>query len=195
MHNAAVWLDRVRKVYGDSPDITWKNFQLEQVNSKEGPEWKVWEQPNERQARSLVAARAGEAARRQGKEAFERFHLALLRARHGGRGRIPLNEEEPITRVAEESGLDVAQLKEDMKDPSLLENIARDHTDAVDNHGVFGTPTFMFENGNTVYLKTFIPPEEDSIAFFEHFVALMSDRPYWGELKRPQPPWPKGSVG
>ena len=189
-----MWLHRVKKVYGDDLDITWKNFQLEQINGKEGPEWKVWEQPDVNQTRSLVAAMAGEAARRQGKEAFERFHLALLRARHGGQGRIPLNEEEPILKVAEDAGLDSGRFREDLKDRSLLENIARDHAEAVEKHGVFGTPTFLFENGNSAYLKSFIPPEEDSVAAFQHFVAVVSDRSYIGEIKRPQPPWPKGAV-
>jgi len=27
-----VWLDKVKRVYGDNLDITWKNFSLEQVN-------------------------------------------------------------------------------------------------------------------------------------------------------------------
>ena len=189
-----MWLDRVGKEYGDRLEVNWKNFQLEQVNSKEAPEWKVWEKLSETEARSLMAAKAGEAARRQGKEAFHRFHLAMLKARHGGKERAPLNEEEPITEAAREAGLDIDRFTEDMKDPSLLEIIARDHEEAVDKHGAFGTPTFVFENGQTAYLKTFIPPEDKSVSTFEHFMGLMADNTYIGELKRPQPPWPKGAV-
>ena len=189
-----MWLDRVKRHYGDGLEIEWKNFQLEQVNSKEEAEWKVWELADERDARSLVAAVAGEAARRQGVEAFERFHLGLLTARHGGEGRVPLNESEAVARVAEEAGLDVERFKKDLRDRSLLDVIARDHTEAAEEHGVFGTPTFVFEDGSASYLKTFIPPEDDSVAFFEHFVALASHRSYIGEIKRPQPPWPKGAV-
>ena len=195
MYNSAVWLDRVGQVYGKNLDITWKNFSLEQVNSKEGPDWKVWDQPAGYESRSLLSLRAGEAARRQGKGVFERFHLALLTARHGGKGRVPLNEIEPILAVAQEAGLDVGRLQEDLEDSELLNIIARDHAEAVEKHGVFGTPTFLFEDGNAVYLKAFIPPPDDSVAFFENFVALMSQRSYVGELKRPQPPWPKGALG
>ena len=189
-----MWLDRVKKSYGDNLDVTWKNFQLEQVNRKEGPESKVWELPDHHEARSLAAAVAGGAALRQGKEAHWKFHLALLTARHGGEDRISLNEDEPIVELAERVGFDVGRFREDLKDPSLLERIGSDHTEAVEDHGVFGTPTFVFENGNSVYLKSFIPPEEDSTAFFEHFVPLMRDMAFVGELKRPQPPWPKGAV-
>ena len=79
-------------------------------------------------------------------------------------------------------------------DRSLLKNVERDHTEAVDRHGVFGTPTFVFENSSCAFLKTFIPPEEESVAFFENFVAMFGGRSYLGEIKRPQPPWPKGAV-
>ena len=189
-----MWLDRVKASYGDNLDITWKFFSLDQVNSKQGPEWKVWEQPEGEQGRSLLSIRSGEAARRQGTEAFERYHLALLTARHGGGDRIALNEAGQLIEVARKAGLDVERFQRDLLDTDLVAKIAEDHTEAVEKHGVFGTPTFIFESGNSAYLKSFIPPEEDSVEFFEHFIAIMADRSYVGELKRPQPPWPKGAV-
>ena len=72
-----MWLYQVKKEYGDALELTWRWFSLEQVNSKEAG-WKVWEQPEEYEGRSIWALRAGAAARRQGAEAFDRFHLALL---------------------------------------------------------------------------------------------------------------------
>jgi predicted DsbA family dithiol-disulfide isomerase len=189
-----VWLDSVKQVYGHSLDVNWKNYVLEQTNSKEEDAPKVWEKADPHEARALLALMAGEAARRQGREAFDKFHLALLKARHGGEERIPLNEDEPLIKLAGEAGLDAAQFREDLKDPSIIDQIGNDHTEGVEEHGVFGTPTFVFENGNAVYLKTFVPPAEDSVAFFEHFAGLMRDRPYLGELKRPQPPWPKRAI-
>ncbi len=188
-----MWLDRVKQVYGENLDITWKNFSLEQVNSKEGPEWKVWEQGEATERRSLLSQMAAEAARRQGPELYEKFHLALLTARHGGDGRIALNEEEPLVELAKEVGLDVGRFQEDLKDRDLAAIIGRDHSSA-EEEGIFGTPTFLFGEGNSAYLKTFIPPENDSVAAFEHFIAVMGHRSYIGEIKRPQPPWPKGAV-
>ena len=189
-----MWLDRVKGIHGGSVQVNWKNFNLQQVNSKDDSDPKVWEQPDLHEARALLASVAGEAARRQGDDAFDRFHLALLTARHGSEDRIPLNEDEPLIKIAEEAGLDAGRFREDLKDPELLKVIARDHTEAVEEHGVFGTPTFVFEDGSSAYLKTYIPPEEDTASFFEHFVGLMANRSYVGEVKRPQPPWPKGAV-
>ena len=193
-----MWLDKVKKAYGDNLNITWKNFSLEQNahNLKEGldSDWKVWEQEDLSERRSLVSQIAAEAARRQGNEAHAKFHLALLVARHGGEGRISLSDEDAILELAESVGLDSAQMREDMKDPELRRKIGEDHEAAI-SEGIFGTPTYVFENGNMAYLKAFIPDDEDAVASFEHYIALANHRNYFGEIKRPQPPWPKGVLG
>lgn len=195
MYNTAVWLDKVKRAYGDNLSITWKNFSLEQNahNLKEGldSDWKVWETDDVGARRSLVAQIAAEAAKRQGSEAHAKFHLALLVARHGGEGRISLSDEDAILALAESVGLDAAQMREDMKDPDLRRIIGEDHEGAI-SEGIFGTPTYVFENGNMAYLKAFIPEDEDAVASFEHYIALANHRNYFGEIKRPQPPWPKG---
>ena len=186
-----MWLHRVKQVYGDRLDITWKHFSLEEANAR-GRSLRVWEMPDITEAQALVSQVASEAAKRQGAELFDRFHLALMVARHGGKGRIRLNDPAPILALAADVGLDADRLREDMADPAMAEAVGRDHAEAVDKHGVFGTPTFVFEGGAAIYLKALVPPEEDSIAFFEHFIALAADRRYMGEMKRPQPPWPRG---
>ena len=188
-----MWLDRVAKAEPGLIDVTWKNFVLDQINSKNGPDWKIWEQDDRYDSRSLLSLHAGESAKLQGRDAFERFHVSLLVARHGGR-RLSLNDRGALAEVAREVGLDVPRFEQGLDDLSLLDNIARDHKEAVEQHGVFGTPTFLFENGTSAYLKSFVPPEDDSVDFFNHFVAIFADRAYVGEIKRPQPPWPKGAV-
>jgi predicted DsbA family dithiol-disulfide isomerase len=190
-----VWLDQVKQEYGDNLQINWRHFSLEQINSRNGPDWKVWEQMDVREARALLASVAGEAAKRQNDpEAFDRFHLALLTARHAG-DRLPLNEDEPLIAIAEQAGLDVEQFKKDLDDPDVLAAVAADHEAATtQENGVFGTPTFLFENGHTAYMKTFIPPKGEAVEVFDSFVSLFGGRTYIGEIKSPQPPWPKGAV-
>ena len=193
-----MWLDKVKKAYGDDLSITWRNFSLEQnaftlKQKADGTDsdWKVWDQDDPAQGRSLISQIAAEAAKRQGDEAHAKFHLALLTARHGGEGRVSLNDEETMLEIAASVGLDTARMREDMKDPELPKTIGADHEEAV-SQGIFGTPTYVFENGNMAYLKAFIPEDEDAVASFEHYVAIANHRNYFGEIKRPQPPWPKG---
>ena len=190
-----MWLDRVKQEYGDNLQINWRHFSLEQINSRNGEDWKVWEQMDVREARALLASVAGEAAKRQDDpEAFDRFHLALLTARHAG-DRTPLNEDEPLVAIAEQAGLDVEQFKKDLDDPDVLAAVVADHEAATtQENGIFGTPTFLFENGHTAYMKTFIPPQEEAVEVFDSFVSLFGGRTYIGEIKSPQPPWPKGAV-
>ena len=95
-----MWLDRVKKSGQYDLDISWKNFQLQQANSKEGSEWKVWNLPDRSETRSMVAAVAGEAALCQGRDSHARFHLALLTARHGPGARAALNDQEIVAGIA-----------------------------------------------------------------------------------------------
>jgi predicted DsbA family dithiol-disulfide isomerase len=164
--------------------INWRYFSLDQVNSREGPGWKLWSQPDDYPSRSLRAFKAAEAARRQGKEAFERYHFALLAARHD-QGRN-IASPEVLRDVAGTAGLDLGRFEHDLADPSILDALARDHTHAVEAHGVFGIPTLVFPGGYAVYLKISQPvPEEEEESLFDEVLHIATGRPYLMEVKRP----------
>lgn len=185
-----MWLDTVRKQLGDQVRINWRRFALEQQNRKDVPEgWKAWEQGPEYESRGLLALRSGEAARRQGEELQWSYSLALLRAKHEDRKDV--RELSVLLEVATDVGLDLDRFKKDIEDPETLEAIARDHEEA-EAQGIFGTPTYVFNGGRPAFLKMFAPPEDKAIEVWRHISALASDLDVFGELKRPQPPWPKG---
>ena len=181
-----MWLTRVEEGSGEEPPINWQPFALDQANSKEGPEWKAWEQPG-----MLLALRAGEAARRQGDEVFKVFFMNMLKARHEDRRN--LEEEETVLDVAEASGLDMARFREDLADGELYEIVGASHTKAVEEHGAFGVPTFVFPNGSSTFLKSYAPPtNEEAVEMYDSLWKVMENWKYVGEMKRPQPPWPQG---
>jgi predicted DsbA family dithiol-disulfide isomerase len=177
----------VREQIGDQLRVNWRYFPLEQVNSAEGPEWKLWEQPDSHRSRGRPAFQAATAARNQGDEAFDRFHIALLRAKHeDGKDH---GRRQVLTKVAESAGLDMDRFQRDLVDRSSLPQIGRDYEEARDRFGVFGTPTFVFPNDQAVYLKLLpAPPEADTMTVFDDFVRSARDRPYLLELKRPLRP-------
>ena len=82
---------------------------------------------------SVFAARAALAARKQGK--YEEFHVAMM----GMKGRA---EEASVLRIAREVGLDIDQMRLDMKAPEVDEHIqtSMDLTRAL---GFSGTPSFV----------------------------------------------------
>ena len=190
MYNAARWLAKVKKSYGENLQVTWKPFLLAQINSKEGPEWKAWEQLEDSATLGLIAMRAGEAAQRQGRQSFEAFQLTLLTARH--QDRRDLSDPDVIMEAAQASGLYMARFREDLADKTILQEMGDSHTQAVEEYGVFGVPTFVFPNGATAFLKTYEPPEEEALEMFEALTGIMRNCQFVGEVKRPQPPWPKG---
>jgi predicted DsbA family dithiol-disulfide isomerase len=163
--------------------VNWKYFSLEQVNSKEGPYWKLWEQPEDYASRGRNAFRAAEAARKQGDARFEAFHHALLKARHVDRRDI--TDKAVLAEVAEAAGLDVARFNEDMSSGEAMAKLAADHTFAVENLSVFGTPTLVFPDGKPVFVKMMPPPSaEDSARVFDEVRQVAEGRPEIKEIKR-----------
>jgi 2-hydroxychromene-2-carboxylate isomerase len=169
-----------------SLDVSWRYFSLTQVNSKEEG-WTAWDAPAGERVRGRLAFMAAEAARRQ--DRFEPFHATLLRARH--EGRINIDEVEAIEQVAEESGLDLERFRRDLADPTILAALARDHIHAVTVHGVFGTPTFVFPNGASAYIRLAeVPGPNDAAKMFDSLIAIAADEQRVLEIKRPVKPTP-----
>ena len=183
-----MWLDKVKR-HGMELNITWKSFVLDA--NKDGVDHELfWQSPTDEQGRSMYAHKIGKAALRQGQEAFDQFNLQIYISRHSGK-RIRLDKYDELLAVSDQCELNKKQLLLDLKDPNLILEIRKDHEEAVEKYGVFGTPTFVFENGQSAFIKTLMPPEEDAHKAFNDFIALFGDRDYIGEIKSPQLPWPK----
>ena len=191
MRQAGIWLARVKEQLGDDLQITWRSFALEQVNSKNGPDWKAWEQGPEYVSRGLWPLRGGNAAKRQGETAHNAYMDMILELKHVER--LDVRTRESVIEVAGKAGLDVERFTKDIDDPETLAQVGRDHEEAVAG-GIFGTPTFVFEDGTAAYLKTYTPPEADTMDAFNDVIGAVRGRKYVGEIKRPQPPWPRGAT-
>jgi predicted DsbA family dithiol-disulfide isomerase len=185
VYRASLLLQNVRDS-GDRPiEVRWRYFSLIQVNSKDEG-WTVWDAPDS-EARGRLAFKAAEAARRQ--DAFDAFHMALLRARHEQRADI--NDVAVVERVAEDSGLDLDRFRKDIADPQIVSALERDHQAAVAEYGVFGTPTFVFDGGAAAYVRLSEPPEaSDSVAIYDRVIAIAAEEPRILEIKRPVKPSP-----
>jgi hypothetical protein len=185
-----MWLAKVEASTGTKVEVDWQPFALAQINSDKDAELKTWEQPGvlDGTDKTFLAHMSGLAAKRQGKEAFESFFITLLKARH--EGKKDLTDPEVMREAAVAAGLDVARFLEDQADPDLLRELGESHTTAVEEHGVFGVPTYVFPGGNAAFLKMFIPSEEQSAEIFDSMSKVIGQFEHVGEMKRPQPPWP-----
>ena len=82
VYAGALWVRDVKTALGDDIEFVWRSFPLEQVNSPEGPDWKLWEQPDDYVSRGFNAFRGAEAAKLQGPDHFLNYHYSILEARH-----------------------------------------------------------------------------------------------------------------
>lgn len=186
VYRAAGMLDAVRRSGRRDIDVRWRYFSLTQVNSKDDG-WAAWSAPATEKVRGRLAFGAAEAARRQGR--FEDFHRALLLARH--RDRLDLDEPDVVEQVATESGLDLERLRHDLADPRIYDALARDHTEAVSELGVFGTPTFVFGDGASAYVRLSEAVEGDgAVEVFDRLLSVAASEPRILEIKRPRRPAP-----
>ena len=164
--------------------IRWKYFSLEQINSRQGPQWKIWEQPDDYSSRGLRAFWAAEAARLQGAPIFQAFHIALLKTKHVQKGDIA--DVKTIIEVAESTGLEMAKFQKDLSNRKLLTKLAEDHSFAVETLGVFGTPTLIFPERQAIFLKMSPPPSpKECLSVFMELFNLAYHRRNILEIKRP----------
>jgi len=174
-------LDAVQKSGARALEIRWRYFSLTQVNTKDEG-WTVWGAPEAEPVRGRLAFKAAEAARRQ--ERFDVFHHALLRARHVDR--LDIDDPAVVMNVARDAGLDLDRTARDLADPTILDVLERDHTHAVAQHGVFGTPTFVFAGGAAAYVRLAESAADDGeLDVFDRLVAVAAGEPRILEIKRP----------
>lgn len=182
-HAASIWARQLDETMGDRVQITWRAFPLEQVNSHQGPDWKLWEHPDDSLSQGLLAFRAAKAAQRQGEDAFKRFHYALMDLRHVTRRNLA--RKATLIELAKETGLDAETFATDLDDRSLLTAIGEDYETGVAQFGVFGTPTLVFPDGGALYVQMTPAPLSEAADLLDTFARMANQQPYLFEIKRP----------
>lgn len=183
-YSASVWTRQLDELMGNRLAVTWSAFPLEQVNSTEGPDWKLWEHPDDSLSQGLLAFRAAKAAARQGPEAFAPYHYGLMDLRHVSRR--TLTRKSTLLQLARDLELDAERFAEDLEDPVLLDEIGEDYERGRSEYGVFGTPTIIFPRGGALYIQMNpAPPLNEAEDLLKSFARMADDQPYLIEIKRP----------
>jgi len=187
VYRAAKMLETVSSSGERRVKVTWRFFSLSQVNHRSEPPddgWTAWGAAESEVVKGRLAFKAAEASRRQGM--FDAFHVGLLDARH--RDRRDIESETVVEQVADEAGLDIARLRIDMAAPGILGALERDHTEARDVHGVFGTPTLVFNSGAAYVRLAHVLDPPAALRVFDSVVATIAGEPEVLEIKRPVRP-------
>lgn len=179
---AAAWLRRIEL---REPDLTteWRPFVLKEAQRRPGDGIPFWDQPDVSRTRTGLAFLAGQAAARQGPQAYERFRFALQAAFHVDHQDI--RAPGVLATLAAETGLDVARFNADRERPGLPREVGETHQEAVARYSVFGTPTLVFPNGRAVFLKlASAPADGQADRVFALVRELIEQHPAVQELKQ-----------
>ncbi len=166
----------------------WRHYSLFQGNHDSDDGWQLWNERidphDENGTRGLLPFLASCAARRQGEGQYRVFRLGLLRARHCEHRPLDLAT---IRFVAECSGLHLPKFDDDLANPEGRTLLAHEHHRANDAN-VFGTPTFVFEDGHAAYLRLRQLPanEREAVDLFRDYRELLANYPYVETVRRPR---------
>jgi DSBA-like thioredoxin domain len=175
----------VRALEGGAPhEADFRAFSLSQVHLEEGAE-PVW--AAERPASGVLALQWGLAVRDALPDRFPAVHLALFAARHD-HGR-DLNDPEVLREAVAAAGLDPDEVEKLVAGGGPAAALAADHTWAVDQHRVFGVPTFV-TGERAVFVRLMRRPASPEAArsTLDRLLTVVADWPDLNELKATKVP-------
>jgi DSBA-like thioredoxin domain len=123
---------------GAGHEVEYRAFSLSQVHLEEGavPVWEIDPTPS-----GVLALQWGLAVRDQLPERFPAAHMALFSARHD-QGR-DLNDPEVVRAAVASAGVDPDEIARLVAEGRAAKVLAADHAWGVEEHRVFGVPTFL----------------------------------------------------
>jgi hypothetical protein len=164
---------------GGRYEADFRAFSLSQVHLEEGAE-PVW--TAERPASGVLALQWGLAVRDALPDHFPAAHLALFAARHD-HGR-DLNDPDVLRAAVAAAGLDPDEVEKLVAGGRPGAALAADHTWAVDQHHVFGVPTFV-TGERAVFVRLMQRPASSEAArsTLDRLLTVVADWPDLNELK------------
>jgi len=171
---ASARLLRLKEEYGGAITISWKSFPLDPYNlkpkfalnvinenrrraGKEEPDlhFASWPEDKALPGSSMPAHEAAKCAQEQGREAFERYHMALLEA-YSSHNR-DISDRQVLVSLAEAVQLDVVKFTASLDGGLAQRSVFLEYEEALERGDIYGVPTVVFD-GRAV-LETAVPLE------------------------------------
>jgi hypothetical protein len=161
-------------------DVRYTAFSLDQAHVPEDRP-PVWEEPD--RYPGLLANLAGIVVRDHYAEQFPAAHLALFSARHDQS--LDLRERDVVAKVLDQVGLDAGAVLAEVDAGWPLDTLKSEHTSAVQDHSVFGVPTFI-QGDRAVFVRLLDRPGADTAratATIDRVLDLLGTWPELNEFK------------
>ncbi len=161
-------------------DVTFVPFCLGQTKVEPGGT-SVWDDPATDSG--ILALQAGTAARDYQPERFLDAHLALFELRHDRGG--DLRDEASVVDALAAVGIDPDAVREEVANGTALKSVRCEHERAVDEHSVWGVPTFVVD-GEAAFIRLMDRHDGNPSRAFdtiERVLDLVGGWPVLNELK------------
>jgi hypothetical protein len=166
---------------GKEWDVRFLAFSLDQVHVEEG-ETPAWERDlDDEGATGVRPLLWGIAVRDTFPQHFLDFHGAVFQARFDEGRRIA--DEWVLRAAAEQVGLDPCAVAAEVASGGPVKTLEAEHTEAVDQHAVFGVPTII-EGDEAVFVRLM---ERGQVGDFEQVLDLVGST-HLNEFKRTRIP-------
>ena len=126
---------------GASLDVSFVPFSLMESHAQDG-ETAQWDLPIDQLGKGVLALLWSISNRDQIQESFPDFHVALFSARHDDGSDI--NDPGVLESVARAVGVNPDEVRTIVASGIPSKTLANEHMSAVEEHGVFGVPTFIY---------------------------------------------------
>lgn len=157
-------------------DVKFLVFSLDQAHVEEGGT-PVWEEPD--RYPGLLANLAGVVVRDRDPDNFFAVHRTLFAARHDLA--MDLRDRAVVGKVLDEAGVDGAGILSEVDAGWPVEVLKVEHGGAVDQHQVFGVPTFI-SGDRAVFVRLMHRPMGDAQVAQQAIDRVMDLLDGWPEL-------------
>ena len=153
-------------------DVRFVPYSLAQGHVEEGQQ-DVWERPDPHVTSGVLALQVGITVRDRYPERFLDVHEALFAARHDQGADI--KDRAVLAEVLADSGVDAGDVLRTIDEGGPLGQLQKEHEEAVNDHQVWGVPTFVTDR-RAVFVRLLDRPVGDAevaIARIEQVVDLV----------------------
>jgi predicted DsbA family dithiol-disulfide isomerase len=165
---------------GNQIDFRFVPFSLDQVHVPEG-EPPMWERDPEEWGTGMRSLLYGLAVRDSFPDNFFDAHIALFAARHEHGQQLA--DEDVLKEAVASAGLDADAVAEEAWSGRPLKTLQTEHTECVEQYGVFGVPTYI-EDGHAAFVRFM---DRGNVEDLDRMLEFLT----WGnlnEFKRPRIP-------
>lgn len=165
---------------GADYDVTFKGFSLSQVHTEEGAP-SAFDDPEKRP--DVIPVAAGIVVRDRFPELFFDAHLSLFAVRHDDGD--DLRDRSKIENALRRAGVDAEAVFAEIEQGWPIEAVRKEHESSVNEHAVFGVPTFI-SNDEAVFVRIMTRPQGDgalATSTINRVLELIEHHPDLNEYK------------